>query len=274
MKGYKIFVDAGLPAVRHQASSASLMHSTRTRIIPQASRIIKPTLSTTRNMSFLFPRIAFAPARCGPTRRDIAPLLSLFDDSFNELQRASRSARKQFNPRFDVKESNDSYSLEGELPGIEQKDLSIEFVDEHTLTIKGRTERTTKSGARPQAVEAEKKAAIEEGPASETSSVKSHQPTVEDEEPANSSAAAAEESKTEVAAPTPAPAEQQPSKVEEQQPAQQQYWITERSVGEFSRSFWFPHRVNQEAVRASLKNGLLSIVVPKAAPESRRIAVE
>ncbi|KIX93369.1 uncharacterized protein Z520_11012 [Fonsecaea multimorphosa CBS 102226] len=225
-------------------------------------------------MSFLFPRIAFAPARCGPTRRDIAPLLSLFDDSFNEVQRASRAARKQFNPRFDVKESNDAYSLEGELPGIEQKDLSIEFVDEHTLTIKGRTERTTESGTRPQAVEAEKKAAIEETPASETSSVKSHQPTVEDEEPANSSAAAAEDSKTEAAAPTPAPAEQQPTQAEQQQP-QQQYWITERSVGEFSRSFWFPHRVNQEAVKASLKNGLLSIVVPKAsAPESRRIAVE
>ncbi|OAP62437.1 hypothetical protein AYL99_04640 [Fonsecaea erecta] len=276
MNGYKIMVDAGFLAVRHQARSAtqSLMHSTRTtRIIPQASRIVKPTLPKTRNMSFLFPRIAFAPAHCGPTRRDFAPLLSLFDDSFNEVQKANRSARKQFNPRFDVKESNEAYTLEGELPGVEQKDLSIEFVDEHTLTIKGRTERTTESGTRPQAVEAEKKAAIEEAPMSETSSVKSHQPTVEDEEPANSSAAAAEDSsKTEVAA----PAERQPTKAEEQQQSapQQQYWITERSVGEFSRSFWFPHRVNQEAVKASLKNGLLSIVVPKAAPESRRITVE
>ncbi|OAL29472.1 hypothetical protein AYO20_09209 [Fonsecaea nubica] len=224
-------------------------------------------------MSFLFPRLAFAPARCGPSRRDIAPLLSLFDDSFNEIQRASRSTKKQWNPRFDVKESNDTYILEGELPGIEQKDLSIEFVDEHTLTIKGRTERTTESGTRPSALQGDNKSAIEEAPASETGSVKSHQPTVEDEEPANSSAVAAVDSKTEVAAPTPAQQEQQPTKVE-QQPAQQQYWITERSVGEFSRSFWFPHRVNQEAVKASLKNGLLSIVVPKAAPESRRIAVE
>ncbi|KIW96627.1 uncharacterized protein Z519_02018 [Cladophialophora bantiana CBS 173.52] len=225
-------------------------------------------------MSLLFPRIAFAPARCGPTRQDIAPLFSLFDDSFSELQRASRAARKQFNPRFDVKESKEAYSLEGELPGIEQKDLSIEFTDEHTLTIKGRTERKTESGPRPQAVEAEKKAAIEGSPASETSSVKSHQPTVEDEEPANSSAAAADVSKTAVAAPTPAAAEQQSAKVDERQPAQQQYWITERSVGEFTRSFRFPHRVNQEAVKASLKNGILSIVVPKATPETRRIAVE
>lgn len=220
-------------------------------------------------MSFLFPRVAFAPVRCGPVRHEVAPLFSLFDETLNELQRASRVARRQFNPRFDLKETKEAYSLEGELPGIDQGNLNIEFTDEHTLTIKGRSERHSESGSRPQAVEAEKKSAIEETPASETSSVKSHQATVEDEEPANSSAAAAEE-----AAPTPAPAGQQPAKTEEQRP-EQQYWISERHVGEFTRSFSFPQRVNQEAVKASLKNGILSIVVPKApAPESRRINIE
>ncbi|OCT46564.1 30 kDa heat shock protein [Cladophialophora carrionii] len=224
-------------------------------------------------MSFLFPRIAFAPVRCGPVRHEAAPLFSLFDDTFNELQRASQAARKQFNPRFDLKETKEAYSLEGELPGIDQKDLNIEFTDEHTLVIKGRTERQSESGRRPQAVEAEQKAAIEGTSAnSESGSVKSHRPTVEDEEPANSSAAT--ENETEVASSTPTSAEQQVGKTEEQQP-EQQYWITERHVGEFTRSFSFPHRVNQEAVKASLKNGILSIVVPKApAPESRRIAIE
>ncbi|ETI28840.1 hypothetical protein G647_01292 [Cladophialophora carrionii CBS 160.54] len=224
-------------------------------------------------MSFLFPRIAFAPVRCGPVRHEAAPLFSLFDDTFNELQRASQAARKQFNPRFDLKETKEAYSLEGELPGIDQKDLNIEFTDEHTLVIKGRTDRQSESGRRPQAVEAEQKAAIEGTSAnSESGSVKSHRPTVEDEEPSNSSANT--ENKTEVAASTSNPAEQQVGKTEEQQP-EQQYWITERHVGEFTRSFSFPHRVNQEAVKASLKNGILSIVVPKApAPESRRIAIE
>ncbi|KIW72568.1 hypothetical protein PV04_00750 [Phialophora macrospora] len=222
-------------------------------------------------MSFLFPRIAIAPVRCGPIRHEAAPLFSLFDDTFNELQKASRAARKQFNPRFDLKETKDAYSLEGELPGVDQKDLNIEFTDEHTLVIKGRTERQSESGRRPQAVEGEKNAAIEEAP--ETSSVKSHRATVEDEEPANSSASS--EAKAEVAAPTAAPAEKQVAKTEEQRPAEQQYWISERHVGEFTRSFSFPQRVNQEAVKASLKNGLLSIVVPKApAPESRRIAIQ
>ncbi|EXJ64892.1 hypothetical protein A1O7_01231 [Cladophialophora yegresii CBS 114405] len=226
-------------------------------------------------MSFLFPRIAFAPVRCGPVRHEAAPLFSLLDDTFNELQRASRAARKQFNPRFDLKETKEAYALEGELPGIDQKDLNIEFTDEHTLVIKGRTERQSESGRRPQAVEAEQKAAVEGTSVnSETGSVKSHRATVEDEEPANSSTAA--ENKTEVAASTPAAPEQQVAKTEEQQQRpEQQYWISERHVGEFTRSFSFPHRVNQEGVKASLKNGILNIVVPKApAHESRRIAIE
>jgi len=223
-------------------------------------------------MSFLFPRVAITPVRCAPIRHEVAPLFSLFDETFNELQRASRAARRQFNPRFDLKETKEAYSLEGELPGVDQKNLNIEFTDEHTLTIKGRTERHAENGRHPQAVESEKKAAVEETPAtSDTSSDKSHQATVEDEEPANSSAAAA----AEVAAPTPAPAEQQPAKTEERRTPEQQYWVSERHVGEFTRSFSFPQRVNQEAVKASLKNGLLSILVPKApAPESRRINIE
>lgn len=266
MNIYKVFVDTSLAAIRHQ-SKKSLMHSTRTRIIPQTSKIIQATPSHTRNMSFLFPRIAYAPVRCAPARHEVAPLFSLFDEALNELQRASRQVRKQINPRFDLKESKEAYSLEGELPGIDQKDLSIEFTDEYTLTIKGHSEHHTQSGRRPEAaVEGGEKAAIEEAAASETSSVKSHQATVEDEEPANSSAVAATE-KTEVAA--------QPAKVEEPAKEKDQYWISERSLGEFTRSFSFPARVNQEAVKASLKNGILSIVVPKApAPESRRINIE
>lgn len=219
-------------------------------------------------MSFLFPRIAYAPVRCGPIRHEVAPLFSLFDETFNELQKASRHARKQFNPRFDLKETKEAYSLEGELPGIDQKDLSIEFTDEYTLTIKGRT-KSVRHPAAASAVEGEKQAAVEDSPASasESSSVKSHQASVEDEEPANSSAVAEE-----TTAPTPAA---EPVKAQEPAKEKDQYWISERSVGEFTRSFSFPARVNQEAVKASLRNGILSIVVPKApAPESRRINIE
>jgi HSP20 family molecular chaperone IbpA len=58
-------------------------------------------------------------------------------------------------------------------------------------------------------------------------------------------------------------------------PAGGQYWVSERSTGEFHRSFSFPTRVDQSNVKASLKNGILSVVVPKTtASPGRRIAIE
>ncbi|KAK3081397.1 hypothetical protein LTS18_007071 [Coniosporium uncinatum] len=244
-------------------------------------------------MSLVFP--LFRPARCAPvariTRNDFAPLFSLFDDTFNGIARAQRQIRRPFVPRFNVTEAKDSYSLEGELPGIDQKDISIEFTDENTLTIKGRTEKQTESGSRPVAEAAQEASADTTSPSgtpTETSSVKSHQPTVEDERPASEgewtevatpaaseagpSTAAPEPSKA-VAAPAPAMTTQQQQ--QQQQQPQHRTWVSERTVGEFSRSFAFPSRVNQDAVKASLQNGILSIVVPKAVrPENRRITIQ
>jgi HSP20 family protein len=275
MAVYKFVARAVKPSPSFN-SNPSLMQSykaTTSRITPHIHRVIKTATPQTRNMAFLMPRVAFAPARCGPARNDLAPLFSLFDDTLNEVARASRQSRRSFAPRFDVKEVSEAYHLEGELPGIDQKDISIEFTDEHTLTIKGRSERHTESGTRPSAVvEASEKSASQEDtatPVSEDRSVKSHQPTVEDEEaPANASAAA--ESSAE-SVPASEPTKEAP-KVEA---PRSQYWISERSVGRFERSFSFQARVDQDAVKASLKNGILSIVVPKAkVPESRRINIE
>lgn len=53
------------------------------------------------------------------------------------------------------------------------------------------------------------------------------------------------------------------------------YWVSERSVGEFHRAFSFPSRVDQDAVKANLKNGILSVVIPKAVSHhAKRIMVE
>jgi len=250
--------------------NSSSQHMPTSRITPHIHKIIKPS---TRNMSIFFPRVAFGP-RCAPAivRNDFAPLFSLFDDTVNELARSQRHARRSFAPRFDVKEAKDSYHLEGELPGISQENIQIEFTDEHTLTIKGRSERHTESSTRPQALEATSTStpAQVDGtatPASDSSSVRSHQPTVEDEnatttettEPKGKEVEKSAEAAVEVQAEAP----------------QDRFWVSERHVGEFTRSFSFADRVDQEAVKASLKNGILSIVVPKAAkPESRRINIE
>ncbi|EXJ79258.1 hypothetical protein A1O3_08759 [Capronia epimyces CBS 606.96] len=206
----------------------------------------------------LFPRISFTPVRVGPSRRraELAPLFSLLDDSIDEVQRASRQALNHFKPAFDVKETDEGYTLEGELPGVDQKDINIEFTDESTLTVRGRVERHSESGRRSQATI--------EGTKAERRPLK---PTVEDEEPANTNV------DHEVSQPTPSP---EPGQVSEPgQEPDHHYWISERSVGEFSRTFTFPARVNRETVKASLKHGILTVHVPKApAPQTRRIAVE
>jgi len=193
------------------------------------------------------------------------PLFKLLDDFDQYSQgntgggRRHRSQIKTFSPRFDVKEVGEKYELHGELPGIEQKDVEIEFTDDHTLTVKGHSERHYESGTRP--------AGFVEGPSAsgaitEGGEKAPHKATVEDEDAAKE---AGKETSTEVTK----------KEAEAEQPKEQsKYWVSERSVGEFSRTFTFPVRVDQDNVHASMKNGILSITVPKARKhESRKITI-
>jgi len=66
----------------------------------------------------------------------------------------------------------------------------------------------------------------------------------------------------------------QDQKEQHQSKDQSKLWVSERSVGEFARSFTFPSRVDQDNVKASMKNGILSVLVPKAKKhESRKITI-
>ncbi|KAF7894408.1 uncharacterized protein EAF01_009859 [Botrytis porri] len=200
------------------------------------------------------------------------PLFRLLDDfdqySSGRNDTNSRHHRsnvmKTFTPKFDVKEAGEVYELHGELPGIEQRDVEIEFVDDQTLTIRGRTERSYTSGTPPTGFveDAPKSGAITEGGETEHKD-KVHQPTVEDED---------------AATPASTDANTQMTKASEERKAKEpdhKFWVSERSIGEFSRSFSFPVRVNQDAVQASMKNGILSIIVPKAKKqEGRKITIQ
>lgn len=174
----------------------------------------------------------------GPTRQEFGPFLNLFNGAFNELQKMSDSASRTFVPRFDVKEDPTNYTLEGELPGIDQKDIVVEFADEHTLTIRGRTEQYKEEGHPP---------------------AEGSEPAETHQIPGNEGAAIHEISK-EVAKPVPG----------------ETYWVSERSVGEFARSFAFPAAVDQEHVKGSLKNGILKVVVPKIAKKAhpKKVTIE
>ncbi|EMC95593.1 hypothetical protein BAUCODRAFT_122900 [Baudoinia panamericana UAMH 10762] len=233
--------------------------------LPQVYQVIKT--NPTRNMS-LFPR---------GIANDLAsfrPMFQLMDDYANHMLTTGRNgpagsmttSLRSFAPRFDIKENkeNNSYELHGELPGVQQKDINIEFTDPQTISIKGRTEYVREEGERPAGF------ITEGGEQTEQTTSNGHEPhkaTVEDEAGPSSEA---KNDTTEVAK----QAEQQ---VQQQQPQQpkNRYWLSERSVGTFSRQFSFPDRVDADNVKASLKDGILSIVVPKAtAPTTKRIQIQ
>lgn len=231
---------------------------------PQVYRVSKavPIYINTRNMS-LFPRFATG---------EFSPLFRLLDDyASHQFTRSSlpsfpATSLRSFQPRFDVKEGKDAYQLEGELPGIDQKNVEIEFTDPQTLSIRGRTERTYEAGTRPTAIQSQPEQArlTQSG----TESPKYQQPSVEEDTETTMSGANPD---------TPQTTPEVTARQTEQQPeeANGRYWVSERSAGEFQRTFNFPARVDQDNVKASLKNGILSILVPKAqAPTSRKINIE
>ncbi|KAJ8069613.1 hypothetical protein OCU04_000050 [Sclerotinia nivalis] len=235
--------------------------ATKLPVATTIKRILKPQ-TTTRKMS-LFPRSYLT-----NEATSFHPLFRLLDDfdqyssgrSGESHRHGRNNVMKTWTPKFDVKEAGEVYELQGELPGIEQKDIDIEFIDDQTLNIRGRTERSYTSGTPPAGFveDAPKSGQITEGGEGEHKD-KAHQPTVEDEDAEN------QEGNQQVTK-----HEQEKSKEPEHR-----YWVSERSVGEFSRSFSFPVRVNQDEVKASMKNGILSITVPKAKKqESRKIAIQ
>ncbi|KAL8709097.1 MAG: hypothetical protein Q9220_006118 [cf. Caloplaca sp. 1 TL-2023] len=252
------------------------MQTYHIRAIPRACRPLTTITAPqpARAMGAFFPH--FPSQSFAPFFREID---SLFSSPESLTIRPSQNG--SFTPRFDVREVGSAYELHGELPGIRQKDIDIEFVDANTLVIKGKTERSSTRGNESADIkgkgiegDASSPKAVAADDASETSSTY-QKATVEDEY-VDAGAEREQSSATEGGAPTPTASEvakTTPAQEETQQP-QHKYWVSERSVGEFQRTFSFPGKVDQEAVKASLKNGILNVLVPKAAKQERKILIE
>lgn len=181
-----------------------------------------------------------------PTSNNQAITNSANNNNSVNKRRSLHNSLPIWTPKFDLHETPNTYVLHGEFPGIEKKDIHIEFTDEQTMSIRGRSER-----------------------------VQTH--SSEDDEAANKDASkekdsgAQESNGKEVAHQDKS--KQQVSANKEQRP-HLKYWVSERSFGEFARSFTFPSRVDPSGVVAKLDNGVLNLVVPKAAkPQGRKITV-
>ncbi|KAK7421058.1 hypothetical protein QQX98_002416 [Neonectria punicea] len=209
-----------------------------------------------------FPRSSY-----GNANASFTPLFRLLED-FDSYSRQGQGL-PQWQPKFDVRETNEAYELHGELPGIAKENVHIDFTEPQTILIRGKTERTYTSGTPPAGFVEDKSVGTTAIEGSETHSTSSHKATVEDE-----FESVAHETRSDAEA-AGTPKEVQQAKPAQKQPADKsKYWLTERSIGEFSRSFNFPTRVDQDAVTANFQDGILTIVVPKAKKhESRRITV-
>ena len=141
------------------------------------------------------------------------PLYRLFDE-FNNYK--SDQNITNFRPKFDIIEHENEYELHGELPGLDKKDLHVEFTDGQTLLMRGKVERAYSEGTPPKDF-------------AEGTTQRGVTKTGEKEKGEGT-----------------------------------KYWVAERSIGEFQRSFVFGHRVDQERVSAELKDGILTMHVPKA----------
>jgi len=188
-------------------------------------------------------------------------MLDAFENYNSQSQSRTNRATPSFTPKFDVSETETTFELSGELPGIDRKDVHIDFTEPQTIVVSGRVERSFTSGTPPAGLVegGSKPAAITEG--SEPSS-HSHKATVSDEE----TEAAKESGEEKAVAGAVSPSNSNNKKAK----PQHRFWHQERSVGQFSRTFTFPVPIDEANTRANLKDGVLHVSVPKASKRSNR----
>lgn len=231
------------------------------------SRLLEAEVSS-QGQTTTKPRLPPSPAF------DVDALLRLLDD--NEVPKGqppgpSSLSGCTFSPKFDLKESKNTYELRAELPGLEQRDIDIEFIDAKTLIIKGSlakvedtkpnddednegpvdSEGPTENGG-PAAIEDKSDNKSDSSSSSASAASSSNHTTVEDwseEEPGITEISKKGKGYRAI--------------VKQNEESVYKYLIRECSTGKFKRTFTFPHKVDRSRVKASLKNGILTVVVPK-----------
>ena len=148
----------------------------------------------------------------------------------NEINRHFSNHHRMMNcfiPRFDLEEDGRFYYLCGEVSGAKADDISIEPQDSHVLEISGSVHRhgTGTDHGMPRAEE------------------------IQSDENKHHSSASTDRFRS-------------GSKKDHHQ-QEIKVLISERLVGKFRRSFSFPSAVDEGAITAMLKNGLLTLQIPK-----------
>lgn len=211
------------------------------------------------------------------------PFLRLFNDTFTQLGQLSSDLDSHLaqtfsssdqptswqkllttTPKFDVKESEATYILEGELPGVAKSDISLTWADDNTLVLK--TQTSTFTEQKPNSISSPTTATIEQKSEFSSSSLTNdagNSPT----EMSGANPDSAKSSKTENTDNAIARTNDQGTDVAKATPSSPTYHLTERTHSTFQRVFSFAGQVKHDEVKASLKNGVLTVTVPKIMPE-------
>lgn len=244
-----------------------LHNLSRTVLLPKARKAFTlttahalPRLPTARSMSLFAPRLPPTPRGAEPSFSGLFRLLDDFD-RYATSGVGPHTQPPSFVPRFDVRETEAAYELQGEIPGVGKEAVTIEFRDAQTLVVSGRVERSSLHHYDE-----------DDNDAVATATEDAEAAAADDDEPGSiitggdrraDEAARAGDDVEEV--------KHRPRRGGRQD----RYWVSERSVGEFSRAFNFPAPVDADAVKASLRDGVLALTVPKTKKRAgRRITID
>ncbi|KAJ4245236.1 hypothetical protein NW762_014106 [Fusarium torreyae] len=189
---------------------------------------------------------------------------------------AYRVNARPWEPRFEAHETEDSFVVYGELPGLNKEHVTVEFPEPCKLVVSGKVERFTDA---PKAAETTTEKIVPtpviESDNEDTRSRSSYQATVEDDVDGDDFEVlshTSEKSET-ISQPEPETLSEKAKEKQTETPEQPEQPRRSGYRKEFSRYFTFPTYVNHEAVTAELKDGLLTIVVPKATSGPHRIMI-
>jgi HSP20 family molecular chaperone IbpA len=224
----------------------------------------------------------------GGIDRDFSPVLNYLDEFDRHFSRRHRFVNC-FIPRFDLEEDAHNYYLYGDIPGATIDAITIEAHTNHTLQIYGKTLRLGVALSQ-QDQEPEVSTAGSDFvhvPISNHNTKESSFQPPPLPPPSDATNATTNPAPIQGQAPyfPPPPTQQQVTQNHPHHerhktfsgtnaPREQTHHIllSERLVGDFHRTFAFPSPVVEDGVKASLENGVLSLVVPKkdAGSEERR----
>jgi HSP20 family protein len=184
-----------------------------------------------------------------PMYRGEGSLLDQLDDHpfLNFNSSFFRDANVSRNNRANVSETETEYRVELEAPGYQKSEINIEFgSDGKSLTITGRSEKS-----------------FEQGPSDQEESSEAHSVTVEEAPEESDKPATLGGQQSHGKQESTAVAETNKNK-DVGAPAATKYWVSERSIGSFSRTFSFRAALDPEKATAALEHGVLNVVIPKA----------